>query len=161
MNIKVKLSDKIFYDVNKEHSVALPFNLFTEKKIAVFNKIKLKLRLINLEDFDEMKKVKLKDDLKEEKESKGEIIIKAKIHERLRFEIQPEIVEAEKLSFEKNGDIIIKEKEIINTEFVPDLNKENDLFMNKNKENKGKDKFYLSNDVAVMRIRRGLMLIST
>ena len=147
INIKVKLSDKIFYDVNKEHSVALPFNLFTEKKIAVFNKIKLKLRLINLEDFDEMKKVKLKDDLEEEKESKGEIIIKAKIHERLRFEIQPEIVEAEKLSFEKNGDIIIKEKEIINMEFVPDLYKENDLSINKNKENKGKDKFYLSNDV--------------
>ena len=143
----MKLSEKIFYDVNKEHSVALPFNLSEEKKIVILNKTKLKLRLINLENYDEMKKVKLKDDLDEEKESKGEIIIKAKIHERLRFEYQPQIVEAEKLSFENKGDINFKEKEIINMEFVPELNRENDLSYNKNREKKEKDKFYISNDV--------------
>ena len=146
-NIKVKLSNKIFYDVNKEHSVALPSNLSEEKKIVILNKTKLKLRLINLENYDEMKKVKLKDDFDEEKESKGEIIIKAKIHERLRFEYQPQIVEAEKLSFENKGDINFKEKEIINMEFVPELNRENDLSYNKNREKREKDKFYLSNDV--------------
>ena len=133
--------------MNKEHSVTLPSNLSEEKKIVILNKIKLKLRLIHFENFDEMKKVELKDDLDEEKESKGEIIIKAKIHERLRFEYQPQIVEAEKLSFENKGDINFKEKEIINMEFVPELNRENDLSYNKNIKKKVKNKFYLSNFV--------------
>ena len=57
------------------------------------------------------------------------------------------IVEAEKLSFENKGDISFKEKEIINMEFVPEINRENDLSYNKNREKKEKDKFYLSNDV--------------
>ena len=144
-NIKFKLSDKIFYDINKEHSLAMAANFSIKKEIIVLNKIKQKIRLINSDIFENFKKVKLKEDLGEEKKSIGKIIVKAKIHERLRFEIQPEIVEAQQLFFDKK-DNIINEKEIINIEYVSKLNKDDELYK-KNNERKRKEKFYLSNDV--------------
>ena len=146
-NIKIKLSDKYFYNINKEHSIALPLSLSTKKEIAVVNTFKKSIRLIDFEISHGRSKVQLKNNDTNEKKEKtvGNIFVKAKIHERLRFDIQPEIVEAQKLSFEMKGDNL-NEKEIIEMEFNPQLNKDKNVNKNKKKENK-KNIFYLSGDI--------------
>ena len=144
-NIKVKLSDKVFYNINKEHNIILPATLSIRKEIIVLNKIKETMRLINFDKFSNSgKKVKLKEVLEKKEDNIGRLIVKAKIHERLRFEIQPQIVEAQKLSFDNKGNIV-NEDEIINMEFNPRLNKDFESYLNK--KQKKKNEFYLSNDV--------------
>ena len=71
------------------------------------------------------------------------IFVNAKIHERLRFEIQPQIVEAQKLSFDNKGNTF-NENEIINMEFAPRIN--NDFKFYLNKKQKKSNIFHLSND---------------
>ena len=146
-NIKIKLSDKYFYNINKEHSIALPLSLSTKKEIAVVNTFKKSIRLIDFEISHGRSKVQLKNNDTNEKKEKtvGNIFVKAKIHERLRFDIQPEIVEAQKLSFEMK-DNNLNEKEIIEMEFNPQLTKDKNINKNKKKENK-KNIFYLSGDI--------------
>lgn len=145
MNLKINFSDKIFYSIDKAHNIALPQTLSTKKEIVVFNRIKQSIRLIDFEKYNN-KKIKLKDEFDLKENSIGNIYVKAKIHERLRFDIQPEIVEAQKLTFEQKKDNK-NDNEIMNMEFIPDKN--NDDFVRKNsyKEKKKKDIFYLSSDV--------------
>ena len=145
MNLKINFSDKIFYSIDKAHNIALPQTLSTKKEIVVFNRIKQSIRLIDFEKYNN-KKIKLKDEFDLKENSIGNIYVKAKIHERLRFDIQPEIVEAQKLTFEQKKDNK-NDNEITNMEFIPDKN--NDDFVRKNsyKEKKKKDIFYLSSDV--------------
>ena len=141
-NIKVKLSDKNFYNINKEHNIALPSSLSYKKQIAVVNMVKQSIRLINFELTNGASKVQLINDEKEIIENNiGNVFVKIKIGERKRFDIQPQIVEEQKLFFEKKEDN--NDKEIIKVEFIPNLNKEEG---NKNKINRKKNRFYLSND---------------
>lgn len=146
-NVKIKLSDKNFYCINKEHYISLPSTISIKKEIAVFNIIKQNIRLIAFEISKGKSNIKLKNDLINEKKEKtvGNIFVNAKIHERLRFDIQPEIVEVQKLSYEMKSNIT-NEKEIIKMEFNPELNKEEIFNRNKRKENK-KNIFYLSDDI--------------
>jgi hypothetical protein len=139
-NIKTKLSDKYFYNINKEHYIALPSSLSTKKEIAVVNIVKQSIRLIPLKINNAKIKTKIKEN-KEKEENFGNIIINAKIHERLRFEIQPEIFEAQKLSFGKNNNFG-NEKEIIKIDYIPEINKDE----NKNKVNKKRNMLYVTND---------------
>ena len=139
-NIKTKLSDKYFYNINKEHYIALPSSLSTKKEIAVVNIVKQSIRLIPLKINNGKIKTKIKEN-KEKEENFGNIIINAKIHERLRFEIQPEIFEAQKLSFGKNNNFG-NEKEIIKIDYIPEINKDE----NKNKVNKKRNMLYVTND---------------
>ena len=144
-NIKVKLSEKVFYNINKEHNIILPATLSIRKEVIVLNKIKETIRLINFDKFSNSgKKVKLKEVLDKKEDNIGRLIVKAKIHERLRFEIQPQIVEAQKLSFDNKGNIV-NEDEIVNMEFIPRFNKDFESYLNK--KQKKKNGFYLSNDV--------------
>ena len=146
-NVKIKLSDKNFYCINKEHYISLPSTISIKKEIAVFNIIKQNIRLMAFEISKGKSNIKLKKDLINEKKEKtvGNIFVNAKIHERLRFDIQPEIVEVQKLSYEMKSDIT-NEKEIIKMEFNPELSKEEIINKNKRKENK-KNIFYLSDDI--------------
>ena len=146
-NVKIKLSDKNFYCINKEHYISLPSTISIKKEIAVFNIIKQNIRLMAFEISKGKSNIKLKNDLINEKKEKtvGNIFVNAKIHERLRFDIQPEIVEVQKLSYEMKSDIT-NEKEIIKMEFNPELSKEEIFNKNKRKENK-KNIFYLSDDI--------------
>ena len=146
-NVKIKLSDKNFYCINKEHYISLPSTISIKKEIAVFNIIKQNIRLMAFEISKGKSNIKLKNDLINEKKEKtvGNIFVNAKIHERLRFDIQPEIVEVQKLSYEMKCDIT-NEKEIIKMEYNPELSKEEIFNKNKRKENK-KNIFYLSDDI--------------
>ena len=146
-NIKIKLSNKNFYCINKEHYVALPSTLPIKKEIAVVNIINQNIRLIDFEISKGKNNIKLKNNNIIEKKEKtvGNIFVNAKIHERLRFDIQPEIVEVQKLSYEMKGDNP-NEKEIIRMEFNSELNKDNIFNKNKRRENK-KNIFYLSDDI--------------
>lgn len=117
-NEKIILSDKYFYKVNKLHYVALPTTLKSKKEIAIVNKIKQNIRLINFTVSDGISKVKFNQD------DYGKIIVKAKIHERLRFEMQPKIVTAQNLTI-SNNEPIFNEKEILNVEIKPNINEEN------------------------------------
>ena len=85
-NENIKLSDKYLYKVNSLHNVALPSTLKIKKEIIVVNKIKQTVRLINFNKSDGISKVKFS------QSDYGKVIVKAKIHERLRFEMQPTIV---------------------------------------------------------------------
>ena len=135
-NIKVKLSDKIFYCVNKEHYIALPSSLSIKKEIAVVNIIKKSIRLINFEISLGKNKIQLKNNDINDKEEKsvGNIFVNAKIHERLQ-----------KLSFETKGDNL-NEKSIIKIEYKPELEKE-EVFNKITKREKKKNIFYVSNDI--------------
>ena len=146
-NIKVKLSDKNFYCVNKEHYIALPSSLSLKKEIAVVNIIKKSIRLINFEISLGKNKIQLKnnDIIDKEEKSVGNIFVNAKIHERLRFDIQPQISEAQKLSFETKEDNL-NEKSIIQIEYKPELEKE-EVFNKITKREKKKNIFYVSNDI--------------
>lgn len=146
-NIKVKLSDKNFYCVNKEHYITLPSSLSIKKEIVLVNIIKKSIRLISFEISHGKNKVQLKNnDIKDKKEkSIGNIFVNAKIHERLRFDFQPQISETQKLSFETKGDNL-NEKGIIKIEYNPDLEKEEEYNKIKKREKK-KNIFYLSNDI--------------
>ena len=146
--IKVKFSEKFLYNIDKEHNIALPADLSSKKEIVVFNKVKQTIRLINFEKYKGVGKINLKNDLDiKQDDNPGKIIVKTKIHERLRFEIQPEIVEVQKLTFEKKRDVI-DENQIIHLEFIHETNQDDSLRKNNNAEKKKKNKFYLSDDVA-------------
>ena len=143
-NIKAKLLDKVFYNINKEHNIILPANLSMKKEIIVLNKMKEKIRVINFDKFSNMKKkVKLKEYLRKEEDNIGKIIVNAKIHERLRFEIQPQIVEVQKLSFDNKGNTF-NGNEIINMEYTPRINTDFNFYINK--KQKKSNIFHLSND---------------
>lgn len=49
-DLPLKLSDKTFYKVNKDHSIAIPQNFENDHQIAVLNKTKNTLRMINLNE---------------------------------------------------------------------------------------------------------------
>ena len=146
-NIKIELSDKNFYCINKEHYISLPSTMPIKKEIAVVNINKYNIRLIDFEISKGKNNIKLKNNFINEKKEKtvGNIFVNAKIHERLRFDIQPEIVETQKLSYEMKGDIS-NEKEIIKMEFNPEFNEDEFTIKNKKRENK-KNIFYLADDI--------------
>ena len=137
-NESILLSDKLFYKVNKYHNVALPSTLNDKKQIAVVNKMKQTVRLINFNKSDGISKVKfIQNEL-------GKITVNTKIHERLRFEIQPEIVSAQNLTISKM-EPKFEEKEIMKVEFTPKIN-ENKIY-EKAKITKKKKYLYLSSSV--------------
>jgi hypothetical protein len=137
-NESILLSDKLFYKANKYHNVALPSTLNDKIQIAVVNKIKQTVRLINFNKSDGISKVKLiQNDF-------GKITVNAKIHERLRFEIQPEIVSAQNLTISKM-EPKFEEKEIMKVEFTPKIN-ENKIY-ERAKITKKKKYLYLSSSV--------------
>ena len=111
------------------------------------NIIKKSIRLINFEISLGKNKIQLKNNDINDKEEKsvGNIFANAKIHERLRFDIQPQISEAQKLSFETKGDNL-NEKSIIKIEYKPELEKE-EVFNKITKREKKKNIFYVSNDI--------------
>ena len=120
----------------------MPSSLSYKKQIAVVNMVKQSIRLINFELIKGMNKVQLINDVKEKIENNvGNIFVKIKIGERSKFDIQPQIVEEQKLFFEKKEDI--NSNEIIKVEFIPNVNKDE---RSNNKINKKKNRFYLSND---------------
>jgi len=139
-NEKIKLSDKYFYKVNNIHNVALPSTLKTKKEIAVVNKIKQTVRLIDFNVSDGISKVKFSQN------DYGKIIVKAKIHERLRFEMQPTIVSGENLTISKN-DPILNEQEIIKVEELKPYINENKLFRGRTKIKKKNNYFFLSSSI--------------
>ena len=149
----INLLDKKFYDINKTFCVNLPSSLDTKKEIVLINKIKQTIRKIPFNVMNNViSNIKIKEDNSEKNNDfnnnndVGNIIVKAKIHERLRFEIKPEIVEAQKLTFEKKEDIL-DEKEIIKFEHIPEFSKNEIIMKNNNKKIKKKEKFYLANNV--------------
>lgn len=138
-NENIILSDKLFYKVNKYHNVALPSTLKEKKQIVVVNKIKQAVRLINFNVSDGVSKVKFNQN------DFGKLIVKAKIHERLRFEIQPEIVSAQNLMISKT-EPNLNEQEIINVEMKPEINESN-IYTGKTKITKKNKYLYLSPSV--------------
>ena len=134
-NEKIILSDKYFYKVSDSHNVALPLTFQNKKEIAIVNKKKQSVRLIDFNISDGISKVKFKE------EDYGKIIVKAKIHERLRFEIQSKIVSGENITITKNGKKF-REQEIINVELKPYIN-ENKIYTGKIKILKRKKNIYL------------------
>ena len=125
----------------------MPSSLSLKKEIAVVNIIKKSIRLINFEISHGKNKIQLKNNDINDKEEKsvGNIFVNAKIHERLRFDIQPQISEAQKLSFETKEDNL-NEKSIIKIEYKPELEKE-EVFNKITKREKKKNIFYVSNDI--------------
>ena len=138
-NENIKLSDKYFYKVDKTHNVALPSTLKTKKEILIVNKIKKTIRIINFNISDGKSKVKFSQD------DYGKVIVQAKIHERLKFDIQPEIVSGQNLTI-SNNDINSKEQEILNIEIKPDINK-SENYIGKRKINKKNSFLYLSSSL--------------
>jgi hypothetical protein len=141
-NENIELSDKFFYKVNKYHNVALPLTLKTNKEIAVINKVKQTVRLINFSISDGISKVKFRNTHENTQNENGMVIVKAKIHERLRFQMQPEIVTAQNLTISTNEQKI-DEQEIINIESNPMID-ENKIYSGKTKIKKKNKNFYLS-----------------
>jgi hypothetical protein len=141
-NENIELSDKFFYKVNKYHNVALPLTLKTNKEIAVINKVKQTVRLINFSISDGISKVKFRNTHENTQNENGMVIVKAKIHERLRFQMQPEIVTAQNLTISTNEQKI-DEQEIINIESNPMID-ENKIYSSKTKIKKKNKNFYLS-----------------
>ena len=138
-NEKIILSDKYFYKVNNSHYVALPTTLKSKKEIAIVNKIKQNIRLINFSLSDGISKVKFNQD------DYGKIIIKAKIRERLRFDIQPKIVFAQNLTI-SNNEPIFNEKEILKVEIKSNIN-EDRIDSGKRKIIKKSNKIFLSSSM--------------
>lgn len=136
-NENIKLSDKYFYKVNKSHNVALPSTLKTKKEIIVVNKLKKTMRIINFNISDGKSKVKFTQD------DYGKVIVHAKIHERLRFQNQPEIVSEQNLTISNNHQNF-NEEEIINVEIKPNIN-ESEIFSRKSV--KKNNFFYLSSSL--------------
>jgi hypothetical protein len=144
-NENIELSDKLFYKVNKYHNVALPLTLKSNKEIAVVNKVKQTVRLINFSISDGISKVKFRNTHENTQNENGMVIVKAKIHERLRFQMQPEIVSAQNITIstkEKN----IDEEEIINFESKPKID-ENKIYSGKTKIKKKNKNLYLSSSI--------------
>ena len=139
-NEKIKLlSDKYFYKVNKIHNVALPSTLKTKKEIIVVNKMKKTIRIINFNISDGKSKVKFNQD------DYGKVLVQTKIHERLRFENQPEIVSGQNLTI-SNNELNFNEKEILNVELKPDINK-SEIYSGKRKIIKKNNYLYLSSSL--------------
>ena len=151
-NINISLLDKTFYSINKTHSVILPSNLDSNKEIIIVNKIKYSVRKMNFEtenkisldvslreyDGDEKKNLENNNDI-------GIVIVKAKISEKLRYDVKPEIVEEQKLTLNKKENKDDNNKDIIKIEYRPLFHK-NEYFNNK-KVMKKKEKLYIPNNV--------------
>ena len=134
-NETIILSDKYFYKVDDSHSVALPSTFQNKKEIAIVNKIKQSVRLIDFNKSDGISKVKFNED------NYGKIIVKTKMHERKRFEMIPKIVPELNLTIPKK-EKKLKEQEIINVELKPNI--ENEIYFGKRKVSKRKNNIYLS-----------------
>jgi hypothetical protein len=134
-NETIILSDKYFYKVDDSHSVALPSTFQNKKEIAIVNKIKESVRLIDFNKSDGISKVKFIDD------NYGKIIVKTKMHERKRFEIVPKIVPELNLTIPKKEQKS-NEQEILNVELKPNI--ENEIYIGKRKISKRKNNIYLS-----------------
>jgi len=134
--------------VNKYHNVALPLSLKTKKEIAVVNKLKQSVRLVNFSiSNDGVSKVKFRNVRENNQSENGMVIVKAKIHERLRFQMQPEIVSAQNLTIATaTNEPKINEEEIINVELEPKID-ENKIYEGKPKIKKRKNEFCLSSSV--------------
>ena len=146
-NENIELSDKLFYKVNKYHNVALPLTLKTNKEIAVVNKVKQTVRLINFSISDGISKVKFRNTHENAQNENGMVIVKAKIHERLRFQMQPEIVSAQNLTIATNEPKIdLDEQEIINIESKPRID-DNRIYSGKIKIRKKDKNFLLSSSI--------------
>ena len=147
-NENIDLSDKLFYKVNKYHNVALPLSLKAKKEIAVVNKLKQSIRLIIFSiSNDGISKVKFRNVRENNQSENGMVIVKAKIHERLRFQMQPEIVSAQNLTIATaTNEPKINEEEIINIELEPKID-ENKIYEGKPKIKKRKNEFCLSSSV--------------
>ena len=144
-NENIELSDKLFYKVNKYHNVALPLTLKSNKEIAVVNKVKQTVRLINFSISDGISKVKFRNTHENTQNENGMVIVKAKIHERLRFQMQPEIVSAQNITISTN-EKNIDEEEIINFESKPKID-ENKIYSGKTKIKKKNKNLYLSSSI--------------
>jgi hypothetical protein len=146
-NENIEFSDKFFYKVNKYHNVALPLTLKTNKEIAVVNKVKQTVRLINFSISDGISKVKFRNTHENAQNENGMVIVKAKIHERLRFQMQPEIVSAQNLTIATNEPKIdLDEQEIINIESKPRID-DNRIYSGKIKIRKTDKNFLLSSSI--------------
>ena len=146
-NENIEFSDKFFYKVNKYHNVALPLTLKTNKEIAVVNKVKQTVRLINFSISDGISKVKFRNTHENAQNENGMVIVKAKIHERLRFQMQPEIVSAQNLTIATNEPKIdLDEQEIINIESKPRID-DTRIYSGKIKIRKKDKNFLLSSSI--------------
>ena len=151
-NINISLLDKTFYSINKTHSVILPSNLDSNKEIIIVNKIKYSVRKMNFEtenkisfdvslreyDGDEKKNLENNNDI-------GIVIVKAKISEKLRYDVKPEIVEEQKLTLNKKENKDDNNKDIIKIEYRPLFHKNE--YLNNKKVMKKKEKLYIPNNV--------------